>query len=109
MVHGNGQTGVNFLAHRRWPARWVDRFGRRGFAVYVVDQVGRGRSGVNPEVYGPYARLAPGDLEASSLAGEVRPLSAGHAPYSVAGGAGAKATPPSTSSNLSQCLTSPAG
>ena len=63
MVHGTAQTGVNFLATPDGRPGWVDRFVERGFAVYVVDQVGRGRSGDNPEVYGPYARLAPGDLE----------------------------------------------
>ena len=63
MVHGTAQTGVNFLATPDGRLGWVDCFVERGFAVYVVDQVGRGRSGDNPEVYGPYARLAPGDLE----------------------------------------------
>ncbi|GJD30574.1 hypothetical protein PMNALOAF_1821 [Methylobacterium adhaesivum] len=63
MVHGTAQTGVNFLATPDGRPGWVDRFVERGFAVYVVDQVGRGRSGDNPEAYGAYARLAPGDLE----------------------------------------------
>jgi pimeloyl-ACP methyl ester carboxylesterase len=63
MVHGTAQTGVNFLGTPDGRPGWVDRFVERGFAVYVVDQVGRGRSGDNPEVYGPYARLATGDLE----------------------------------------------
>ena len=59
MVHGTAQTGVNFLGTPDGRPGWVDRFVEQGFAVYVVDQVGRGRSGDNPEVYGPYARLAP--------------------------------------------------
>ena len=63
MVHGTAQTGVNFLGTPDGRPGWVDRFVERGFAVYVVDQVGRGRSGDNPELYGPYARLATGDLE----------------------------------------------
>ncbi|WP_375464892.1 alpha/beta hydrolase [uncultured Methylobacterium sp.] len=63
MVHGTAQTGVNFLGTPDGRPGWVDRFVGRGFAVYVVDQVGRGRSGDNPEAYGPYARLAPADLE----------------------------------------------
>jgi pimeloyl-ACP methyl ester carboxylesterase len=63
MVHGTAQTGVNFLGTPDGRPGWVDRFVERGFAVYVVDQVGRGRSGDNPEVYGPYARLSTGDLE----------------------------------------------
>lgn len=63
MVHGTAQTGVNFLGTPDGRPGWVDRFVERGFAVYIVDQVGRGRSGDNPEVYGPYARLATSDLE----------------------------------------------
>ncbi|WP_342167205.1 alpha/beta hydrolase [Methylobacterium sp. SD21] len=63
MVHGTAQTGVNFLGTPDGRPGWVDRFVERGFAVYVVDQVGRGRSGDNPDVYGPYARLSTGDLE----------------------------------------------
>ena len=63
MVHGTAQTGVNFLGTPDGRPGWVDRFVARGFAVYVVDQVGRGRSGDNPEVYGPYARLSTRDLE----------------------------------------------
>jgi pimeloyl-ACP methyl ester carboxylesterase len=63
MVHGTAQTGINFLGTPDGRPGWVNRFVERGFAVYVVDQVGRGRSGDNPEVYGPYARLSTGDLE----------------------------------------------
>ena len=62
MVHGTAQTGVNFLGTPDGRPGWVDRFVEKGFAVYVVDQVGRGRSGDNPEAYGPYARLAPNEL-----------------------------------------------
>ena len=34
---------------------WAQYFVRRGYAVYVVDQPGRGRSGYLTEVYGPCA------------------------------------------------------
>ena len=63
MVHGTAQTGINFLGTPDGRPGWVDRFVERGFAVYVIDQVGRGRSGDNPEAYGPYARLSTDDLE----------------------------------------------
>lgn len=63
MVHGTAQTGVNFLGTPDGRPGWVARFVERGFAVYVIDQVGRGRSGDNPDAYGPYARLSTGDLE----------------------------------------------
>src|SRR5262249_28536172 len=39
---------------------WAQYFARRGYAVYVVDQPGRGRSGYVAEVYGP-PRLATAD------------------------------------------------
>lgn len=63
MVHGTAQTGTNFLGTPDGRPGWADRFAARGFAVYVVDQVGRGRSGGDPETYGPYARLPVEDLE----------------------------------------------
>ncbi|MBX9932997.1 MAG: alpha/beta fold hydrolase [Methylobacterium sp.] len=63
MVHGTAQTGINFLGTPDGRPGWVSHFVERGFAVYVVDQVGRGRSGDNPDVYGPYARLGARDLE----------------------------------------------
>ena len=63
MVHGTAQTGTNFLGTPDGRPGWADRFAAKGFAVYVVDQVGRGRSGGDPETYGPYARLPVEDLE----------------------------------------------
>lgn len=63
MVHGTAQTGTNFLGTPDGRPGWADRFAAKGFAVYVVDQVGRGRSGGDAEIYGPYARLPMEDLE----------------------------------------------
>jgi pimeloyl-ACP methyl ester carboxylesterase len=63
LVHGTAQTGTNFLGTPDGRPGWADRFAARGFAVYVVDQVGRGRSGGDAETYGPYARLPVEDLE----------------------------------------------
>lgn len=63
MVHGTAQTGTNFLGTPDGRPGWADRFAAKGFAVYVVDQVGRGRSAGDPETYGPYARLPVEDLE----------------------------------------------
>jgi len=62
MVHGTAQSGTNFLGTPDGRPGWADRFAAKGFAVYVVDQVGRGRSG-GDETYGPYARLPVEDLE----------------------------------------------
>jgi pimeloyl-ACP methyl ester carboxylesterase len=74
MVHGLAQTGVNYLATADGRPGWVQRFVERGFQVYVVDQVGRGRSGTNPEVYGPYDRLGTRSLERTHTAPEVYDL-----------------------------------
>ncbi|WP_158808913.1 alpha/beta hydrolase [Beijerinckia sp. L45] len=74
MVHGSAQTGVNFLGTPDGRPGWAQRFVEKGFAVYVVDQVGRGRSGDNPEAYGPYTRLQPSDLEDLYTGQETRNL-----------------------------------
>ncbi|MCJ2138536.1 alpha/beta hydrolase [Methylobacterium sp. E-066] len=74
MVHGLAQTGVNYLATADGRPGWVQRFVEKGYQVYVVDQVGRGRSGTNPEVYGPYDRLGTRSLEKTYTAPEVYDL-----------------------------------
>ena len=44
MVHGGLQTGTNFTGTPDGREGWAQYFVRRGYAVYVVDQVARGRS-----------------------------------------------------------------
>ena len=44
MIHGNWQTGTNFTATPDGREGWAQYFLRQGYAVYVVDQVARGRS-----------------------------------------------------------------
>jgi len=56
MIHGGGQTGSNFLSTPDGRPGWADYFLREGYAVYVVDQSARGRSGYFTEVYGPTRR-----------------------------------------------------
>jgi pimeloyl-ACP methyl ester carboxylesterase len=58
MIHGTAQTGTNFTGTPDGRPGWADNFTARGFRVYVVDQVGRGRSGADAQVYGPYMRFA---------------------------------------------------
>jgi len=53
MVHGAGQTGTNFLSTPDDRPGWAQFFLANGYAVYVVDQTGRGRSVYTTEVYGP--------------------------------------------------------
>jgi pimeloyl-ACP methyl ester carboxylesterase len=52
MVHGGGQTGAGWWETPDGRPGWAQFFLRRGYAVYVVDQIGRGRSPFTPEVYG---------------------------------------------------------
>jgi pimeloyl-ACP methyl ester carboxylesterase len=44
LIHGGGQTGTGFLSTPDGRRGWSDFFLSRGFAVYVVDVPGRGRS-----------------------------------------------------------------
>ena len=52
MVHGGTMSGVNYTGTPDGREGWAQYFLRRGYAVYVVDQPGRGRSGYLPETYG---------------------------------------------------------
>ena len=56
MWHGGGQTGTNFLGTPDGRMGWSDYFVRQGYAVYVVDQPARARSGFFTEAYGPTRR-----------------------------------------------------
>ncbi|HZM46867.1 MAG TPA: alpha/beta hydrolase [Burkholderiales bacterium] len=56
MIHGGGQTGVNFLSTPDGRRGWADYFVANGFTVYVVDQPARGRSGFFTRGYGDAAR-----------------------------------------------------
>ena len=57
MIHGGGQTGTNFTGTPDGREGWAQYFLRRGYAVYVVDQVARGRAANWGQVYG--AMTAP--------------------------------------------------
>jgi len=54
MIHGTAQTGNNFIGTPDGRPGWAQDFAARGYVVYVVDQVGRGRSGASPALYGEY-------------------------------------------------------
>jgi pimeloyl-ACP methyl ester carboxylesterase len=53
MVHGGSQTGTNFTGTPDGREGWAQYFVRRGYAVYVVDGVARGRSAHWSQVHGP--------------------------------------------------------
>lgn len=59
MIHGNWQTGTNFTATPDGREGWAQYFLRRGYAVYVVDQVARGRSAHFSQAHGA---TGPADL-----------------------------------------------
>ena len=52
MIHGGGQTGTNFTGTPDGREGWAEFFLRDGYAVYVVDQAGRGRAAYQAERYG---------------------------------------------------------
>jgi len=58
MIHGTAQTSTNFMGTPDGRAGWAQNFLARGYRVYVVDQVGRGKSGADPQIYGPYMRFS---------------------------------------------------
>jgi pimeloyl-ACP methyl ester carboxylesterase len=60
MVHGGTRTGTTYTGTPDGRESWAQYFARRGYAVYVVDQPGRGRSGYLAEAYGPQT-LADGE------------------------------------------------
>jgi len=53
MIHGGSQTGSNFTGTPDGREGWAQFFLREGYAVYVVDQPGRGRAAYELEAYGP--------------------------------------------------------
>lgn len=62
MVHGSGLTGVTYETTPDGREGWATYFTRRGFAVYVVDHPGRGRSGFDPTRINK-AKMGKGDLD----------------------------------------------
>jgi pimeloyl-ACP methyl ester carboxylesterase len=57
MIHGGAQSGTNFTGTPDGREGWAQFFLRRGYAVYVVDQPGRGRAAYQADVYGPATSL----------------------------------------------------
>jgi pimeloyl-ACP methyl ester carboxylesterase len=53
LVHGGLRTGTNFTGTLDGKEGWAQYFVRQGYAVYIVDQVGRGRSPIIEKAYGP--------------------------------------------------------
>jgi pimeloyl-ACP methyl ester carboxylesterase len=63
MIHGGGQTGTNFTGTPDGREGWAQYFLRKGYAVYVVDQVGRGKAAYQSDLYGPATKPDPENIE----------------------------------------------
>jgi pimeloyl-ACP methyl ester carboxylesterase len=70
MVHGGGQSGTNFTGTPDGREGWAQFYLRQGYAVYVVDQPGRGRAAYEADVYGPATRLNVDNIERRFVAPE---------------------------------------
>jgi len=62
MVHGGGGQGLDYLSDLSGGEGWAQWFARRGYAVYVVDRPGHGRSPADPELLGPPGPGLPGAM-----------------------------------------------
>jgi pimeloyl-ACP methyl ester carboxylesterase len=63
MIPGGAQSGTNFTGTPDGREGWAQFFLRRGYAVYVVDQPGRGRAAYQADVYGPASGVNPVSTE----------------------------------------------
>lgn len=59
MIHGGGGQGLDFLGTADGREGWVHWFVRHGYAVYVVDRPGHGRSPFHPDAQGPMSPMMP--------------------------------------------------
>ena len=70
MVHGGSQSGTNFTGTPDGREGWAQYFLRQGYAVYVVDQPGRGRAAYEADAYGKATQLNPDTTERRFVAPE---------------------------------------
>jgi len=62
LIHGAAQTGTNFTGTPDGRKGWAQYFVERGYAVYIIDQPGRGRSAYR-EPLGANIRFSSAQLE----------------------------------------------
>jgi pimeloyl-ACP methyl ester carboxylesterase len=74
MIHGGNQTGSNFTGTPDGREGWAQYFVRRGYAVYIVDQVARGRSAHWNEYYGAVQPARINQVEERFVAPERTPM-----------------------------------
>lgn len=59
MIHGGGGQGLDYLFTPDGREGWAHWFVRSGYAVYVVDRPGHGRSPYHPDLLGPMSGPPP--------------------------------------------------
>ncbi|MFD5007689.1 alpha/beta hydrolase [Streptomyces mutabilis] len=62
MIHGGGGQGLDYLGDVAGGEGWVHRFVRKGYAVYVIDRPGHGRSPADPKIQGPLGPSLPAPM-----------------------------------------------
>ena len=70
MVHGGTMSGTNYTGTPDGREGWAQYFVRQGYAVYVVDQVGKGRSTHLESTYGPVALVESQNSQTRYIAQE---------------------------------------
>ena len=104
IVPGAAQTATNFTGTTDGREGWTQYFLRRGYAVYIVEQPGRGRSSYQPDTEGR-AGLSAGLVGAAALhrAGEVQSVAAGAPAHAMARHRPGRRCRRSTSSSRRRC------
>lgn len=74
MIGGRAQNGTNFTGTPDGRAGWLQYFLARGYAVYIVDKPGHGRSTPRDDVYGRYSRFTDELIESRFTAPEIARL-----------------------------------
>jgi pimeloyl-ACP methyl ester carboxylesterase len=69
LVHGGGGQGTDWTGTPDGRPGWATRFVEAGFAVYVVDRCGHGRSPYHPDVVGPMGPQFPYEAAEALFAG----------------------------------------
>ena len=70
MVHGGTMSGTNYTGTPDGREGWAQYFVRQGYAVFVVDQPGRARSGYLAAAYGPSHNVERGNALSRFVAQE---------------------------------------
>lgn len=73
LVHGGGGQGLDWMGTPDGRRGWSTHLLQEGYAVYVVDRPGHGRSPFHPELHGPFPQPA---LTLETISSRFTPMSA---------------------------------